>query len=46
MLKYLVVSMPGTNSMNSHGICERLQIFCFTSFVIFVHYTGYTKNAL
>lgn len=32
MLKYLVMSMPGTNCMNSHGICGVLQIFCFTLF--------------
>jgi len=24
--------MPGTNSMDNHGICEWLQIFCFTFF--------------
>jgi len=32
MLKYLVMSMPVTNSRNSHGICEVLHIFCFTLF--------------
>lgn len=53
MLKYLVMSMPGTNSMNSQVFENGYKFFVngykfFVSpcFVIFVDYTEYTKNAL